>query len=218
MRILRFSLGLLVLLLCSNVNLQAGTICPAVGFANPGISKTGCYVVFTFNPNGSITRTIDTSVGRYDSLIDGDDITVGVVNDTSSPITRLDLTMSNPNGNFSGANIMNFDGDGICSAVVGPPRPVGCPGTLGPGPGPYGLVPFAGPDYAGPEVTGYTRLNNQEGIVFLNVPGSAAGVQTTYFGLEDVPDGHTPEPASFLLVTGAGMLFWCGRLRSAKRK
>jgi hypothetical protein len=209
-----FSLGLLVLLLCSRFDLHAGTICPAVGFANAGASGTGCYVVFTFNANGTITRSIDTTVGRYDS-IDGDDITVGVVNLTQSVITRLDLTTTNPNGNFSGFGIMNFDGDGICSTVIGPPRPSGCPGTLGPGPGPYGIVPFAGPDYAGPDVTGYTRLNNSEGTVFLNVPPSITAISSTYFGLEDVPDGHAPEPAPFVfLVTGAGVLVLFHRVQS----
>jgi len=172
--------------------------------------------VFTFNTNGTITRTIDTTVGRYDSQ-DGDDITVGVVNLTQSVITELDLTKTNTNGNFSGFGIMDFDGDGICASIIGPPRPAGCPGTLGPGPGPYGLAPFPGPDYAGLEVTGFTRLNSSEGIVFLRVPGGLTAPSTTFFGLEDVPDGvgHTPEPASFvLLFTGAVLLFFFRRVHS----
>ena len=218
MRISRctFSLGLLALLMWFRSDLHAGSICPAVGVATAGVSGTGCYVVFTFNSNGSITRTIDATVGRYDS-IDGDDITVGVVNLSQSVITELDLTKTNVNGNFSGSGIMDFDGDGICAATIGPAHPPGCPGTLGPGPGPYGLVPFAGPDYAGPEVTGFQRIDSSQGIVFLRVPGSVTGVQTTYFGLEDVPDGvgKTPEPASFaLLVTGAGVLVLFRRVHS----
>jgi hypothetical protein len=164
-------------------------------------------VIFTFTANGAITRSIDTTVGRYDA-VDGDDITVGVVNLTSATITTLALTKTNPNGDFSGANIMNFDGDGICA--VAPPV------ALSP---PCPFLPLAtGPSatYAGPAVTSYQILNLNEGIVHLNLPGAATAPSTTFFGLEDVPDGHAPEPAPIVtVVTGAGvMLVILGRLRS----
>jgi hypothetical protein len=50
---------------------------------------------------------------------------------------------------------------------------------------------------------------------------SATAPSQTYFGLEDVPDGvgHTPEPASFvLLVTGAGVLVLLRRVHSRAKQ
>jgi hypothetical protein len=209
-RRMTFVIATFTLPLCLGLNVSAGTICPAVGVAGPGTGAnagTGCYVLFTFTPNNTIVRSIDTTVGRYDS-VDGDDITVGVVNLTSTPITSLALTKTNPNGDFSGANIMAFDGDGICA--VSPPVAPSPPCPFLP------LATGASSTYAGPAVTSFQILNLNEGIVHLNLPGGATAPSTTYFGLEDVPDGHTPEPASIVMVlTGAGiMLVVLGRMRS----
>jgi hypothetical protein len=205
-----FVIATFTLFFCLTLNVSAGTICPIVGVAGPGTGAnagTGCYVVFTFTPNNTITRSIDPTVGRYDS-VDGDDVTVGVVNLTSTTITALALTKTNPNGDFSGANIMNFDGDGICA--VSPP--------VAPAP-PCPFLPLAtglSATYAGPAVTSFQILNANEGIVHLNLPGAGAAPSMTFFGLEDVPDGHTPEPASIMMVlTGAGlMLVGLSRRRS----
>ncbi|MBV9611273.1 MAG: hypothetical protein JO091_02320 [Acidobacteriaceae bacterium] len=183
--------------------LYAGSICPPVGFANAGASGTGCYVLFTFTATQtggiSIARTIDTTVGRYDAATDGDDITVGVRNLTDIPVTRLDLTKTNPFGDFSGFNIFNFDGDGICSVL---------PPVAGSPPCPYLPPPNTGFDYAGPLVSSYSLISFNEGTVFFakGIPSGAS----TYFGLEDVPDGHTPEPQSVaLLTTGGAALIFC---------
>jgi hypothetical protein len=182
--------------------LKAGTICPDVGVAAVGTGAnagTGCFVLFTYSndPNGGlqITRTIDPTVGRYDS-VDGDDVTVGVVNDvvaSAAPffVTELDLTATNPFGDFSGPNIFNFDGDGICD--VTPSASASCPFVSS---GPVGSIANG---YSGPNVT-FQALSLDSGIVFFNNGGIAAGT-SDFFGLEDVPSGATPEPAAVLLLS-----------------
>jgi len=186
-----------------DVPLLAGTVCPDVGVATVGTGAnagTGCFVLFTFSngPNGGfqIVRTIDPTVGRYDS-VDGDDVTVGVVNDIvgAAPIfiTELDLTPTNPFGDFSGPNIFNFDGDGICDASVSPTISASCPFTSV---GPAGSFDNG---YSGPNVT-FLPATVNSGIVYFNNGGIASG-STDYFGLEDVPGGAgTPEPVSVILV------------------
>src|SRR5271167_725134 len=127
--------------------LSATQICPPVGVATPGTgvnAGTGCFVLFTYSTNSitgdlQITRTIDPTVHRYDSM-DGDDVTVGVVNNvfnSAAPfdITELDLTPTNPFGDFSGNNIFNFDADGICGvtpmvSAACPFTPTGPPGSI----------------------------------------------------------------------------------------
>jgi hypothetical protein len=189
--------------------LTAGTICPAVGVATAGTgvnAGTGCFVLFTYSTSPAtgalqITRTIDPTVLRYDS-IDGDDVTVGIKNNvlnSAAPffITELDLTPTNPFGDFSGPNIFNFDGDGICGAVV--PTAPGCP-----------FSPIAPPgtanSYSGPLST-FQTLTTNSGKVFFSGPGVAPG-SSTFFSLEDVPGGGggTPEPMAVVLV-GSGLLF-----------
>jgi len=188
------------------VSLTAGTICPAVGVATPGTGAnagTGCFVLFTYsnNPAGGIqiTRTIDPTVLRYDSM-DGDDTTVGVVNhvaNSTAPffITELDLTPTNPSGDFSGPNIFNFDNDGICQ--VTPAISPLCPFSSV---GPAGSIANG---YSGPNVT-FQALTLNSGKVFFNGGGIGVG-QSDYFGLEDVPGGGTPEPTTVLLV-GFGLV------------
>ena len=196
-------------------SLTAGTICPAVGVASPGTGPnagTGCFVLFTYSNNAAggiqITRTIDPTVLRYDSM-DGDDTTVGVVNHVANAtaaffITELDLTPTNPAGDFSGPNIFNFDGDGICDvtpAISGacPFSSVGPPGSSSNG-------------YSGPGVT-FQALTVNSGKVFFNGGGIGPG-KSDYFGLEDVPGGgggQTPEPMAALLV-GSGLIL-LGALR-----
>jgi hypothetical protein len=110
----------------------------------------------------------------------------------------LDLTPTNPFGDFSGPNIFNFDGDGICQ--VSPAISASCPFVSV---GPPGSIANG---YSGPEVT-FQALTNNSGKVFFNGGGIGFG-QTDYFGLEDVPagGGNTPEPMALLLVA-SGLIF-----------
>jgi hypothetical protein len=189
--------------------LPASMICPPVGVDTPGTgvnAGTGCFVLFTYsnNPTGgiTITRTIDPTVHRFDSM-DGDDLTVGVVNNVQAAtapffITELDLTATNPAGDFSGPNIFNFDGDGDCA--VTPAISASCPfSSVGP-PG------SASNTYSGPGNT-FQKINGNEGKVFFTGGGIGPG-QTDYFSLEDVPGGggRTPEPTMALLVA-SGLIF-----------
>jgi hypothetical protein len=189
--------------------LLAGTICPPVGVATVGTgvnAGTGCFVLFTYSnsPSGgvTITRTIDPTVQRYDSM-DGDDVTVGVVNNVQAAtaaffITELDLTPTNPAGDFSGPNIFNFDSDGICG--VSPAVSASCPFT------PVGPAGSIANSYSGPLST-FMALTLNSGKVFFSGGGVGPG-KTTYFSLEDVPGGggNTPEPTVALLVA-SGLIF-----------
>ena len=85
---------------------MAGTVCPASTGANPfphppDPSATGCNVVITIAANGSVSTAI-TDATPYEL---SEDTLVGVVNNSSTPLTSLSL---------SGPDIFGFDGDGIC--------------------------------------------------------------------------------------------------------
>jgi len=68
---------------------------PPVGASN------GNSVLYTVNPDGSITGTFDATTGNpYDGF---DDITVGIQNLSDKPVSSITLT---------GPNIFGFDGDG----------------------------------------------------------------------------------------------------------
>ena len=74
---------------------HAFTQAPAVG------ASTGNAVLYTVNPNGSVTSTFDATTGNpFDGF---DDVTVGIQNLSQQPVSQITLT---------GANIFGFDGDG----------------------------------------------------------------------------------------------------------
>ncbi len=68
--------------------------CPAVG------NDTGCGIIITITNQGATVST--TGQGPYDGI---DDTLVGVVNNSTLPVSSLELQ--------SGFNIFGFDGDGI---------------------------------------------------------------------------------------------------------
>jgi len=112
-------------------------------------------------------------------------------------ITELDLTPTNPAGDFSGPNIFNFDSDGICG--VSPAVSASCPFT------PVGPAGSIANSYSGPLST-FMALTLNSGKVFFS--GGVGPGKTTYFSLEDVPGGggNTPEPTVALLVA-SGLIF-----------
>src|SRR5258708_37625807 len=69
------------------------TQCPALGF------DTGCAVLFTVNPDGSVTKDIDPSQPAYDGV---EDSLIGVHNNTA--VTTI------PSLTLTGAGIFGFDG------------------------------------------------------------------------------------------------------------
>lgn len=139
--------------------------CPAVG------ADTDCGVVLTILDIGAGRGTcsaancisISNNQGPFDEI---EDTLVGVVNNSTIPITSLKLTSSNA--------IFGFDGDGICgiSPNTGQPynpRPAGCP--------------FGPTGYEGPGVS-FNAASVNSGTVNFNPPIAPNG-GTAYFSLEE---------------------------------
>ncbi len=99
--------------------------CPSstLSATNPAYTASGglCNVVITFNADGSIT-TVVTNPNGYDA----EDMLVGVVNNTSSPITSINLSSAT-------LDLFGFDLDGVCSGVYVASIP--CGGFRGTDPG-----------------------------------------------------------------------------------
>jgi hypothetical protein len=135
------------------------TQCPGVGF------DSSCAVLFTVNPDGSITTSVDTTQPAFDGV---EDTLVGVQNNTA--VTTI------PSLTLSGAGIFNFEGDGLCSGKDesgGPgfrPPPAGCP---------FGPTSYEGPN------TSFSVVDGNNGTV--NFTGGLAPGASTYFSLEEPP-------------------------------
>lgn len=92
------------------VSSQAATIgnCPAVGFA------TSCAVVYTFNGDGSVSTTTNSTIQSTDGT---EDTLVGVVNNSGKSLDSFTLNGGN-------LDIFGFDGDGMSTV----PNPGSGPG------------------------------------------------------------------------------------------
>lgn len=189
----------------------AGSVCPSSsgpsGFSHPPDSAaTGCNVVVTIAANGSVSTAV-TDATPYEN---SEDVLVGVVNNSSTPVASLNLTGG------AGNDIFGFDGDGMCTYVfTGNGYCTGSYYLTDPG------------DYAGPTST-FTNIsgNGLAGTVNFS-PAVAASGGTTYFSLEGIPTGGltavvgpsgpsaVPSPSSItLLIVGFAVLL----LIQAKRK
>ncbi len=156
------------------------TECPAIG----DDSACGLLIVITNNGDQILG---DPAQGPYDGI---EDTLIGVVNNSSKPLYRLQLSSSSQ-------PIFGFDGDGICANATGGYNPEGVP-TGWPGdsyctasqlngsdPGqPQGIDPN-GSDYQGPDNTfSLISSNQQTGSVNFNTPLAPNG-GSTYFSLEE---------------------------------
>jgi hypothetical protein len=155
----------------------AGSVCPAGTGTNPpgkggpfphnpDNAATGCNVVITINANGSVTTTV-TDATPYEN---SEDVLIGVVNNSSTPVGSLTLMGS------GSIPIFGLDSDGICTyTFVGSGY---CNASQKAGTDPQ--------DYYGPTST-FTNISSdmQTGTVNFNPPVPAGG--STYFSLEGVP-------------------------------
>jgi hypothetical protein len=175
-------------------------------------NNTGCNVLITFNSDGSITSTFPNAAPSYDS--GGDDNLIGIVNNTGSAITAINLSSTV-------YDIFGFDGDGICATTGGLQT------TTNPG---YTFVGGGNPCVNSTDPSGYggpytlatsNSSNDMSGFVTFGNGGIATG-GSSWFSLEGPVDVNltvgpgTPEPATFSLM-GIAMcgLFLVRRMRKA---
>lgn len=187
--------------------------CPAVGDNAAGT----CNILITIAANGSITTTAGSATQPYDNVLkgigNGEDVTVGVINNSSATITALTLTGAATNGdlgpfNFDEASAMDGPCDPTLGSVGGSVQWAGCPAGLTPG----NAFPF------GP--TGYESSTN---VQFSNFSSLTTGTvnfsngilgpgDSTWFALE-APAGlnltvtSAPEAGSMLLLVAGIALF-----------
>ena len=155
-------------------------------------NDTGCNVLITFGANGSITTTFPNAAPSYDA--GGDDNLIGVVNDTGSPISSINLSSAID-------DIFGFDGDGIC----GPSVTGATPGYtfVGGGNPCMNIIDTSDGIYGGPGVT-FSSTDLFSGTVSF-AGGIASGGGTAWFSLEGPVDVNlsvapgVPEPASVAL-------------------
>ncbi len=155
------------------------TECPAVG------ADSGCALLIVISNNG-IQILSDPSQGPYDG---SDDTLFGVVNESSSPQSSLQLRSPDD------ADIFGFDGDGICTYATGGLSSNDTTGTGFTGDGycnasqlmgvdPGNTADPLGSDYQGPDNT-YSNISDDTTMVQFNFDTPLAPGQSTNFSLEE---------------------------------
>lgn len=141
--------------------------CPPVG------SDTGCAQLIVVNANGTTTVLVDPAQGPYEGV---DDSLIGVQNNSGHSLSKLNL------GSPSGADIMGFDGDGICTpsqwpAATTQTTPPGCPNpALGIG---FGLTGYEGPG------TYFSNISSNQETGTINFNPALRFGGSAYFALEE---------------------------------
>ena len=180
--------------------------CPAIGYDEScgiliSVSNNGEKVLQ--DPNNTYPGQTDVNPGQQNPYDANDDTLVGIVNTSSKPIYRIQLS-----GSSSGTDLFGFEGDGICTYANGGASTATGPGTggtsvggageppggytgdtycnasqLAGGSGPSGPDPN-GSDYQGPRNT-FDNISSDTttGDVVFN--GGLQPGQSTYFSLEE---------------------------------
>lgn len=173
----------------------ATPMCPSVG------SGSGCAYVITVNPNGSVSIAAGADPASIDGngRGEGDDVMVGVVNDSNAIASSIALSGTN--------DVFGFDGDGICTYTFTSPVSSNYCETNGPNDGPSytttrgkttGINPY---DYEGPDntFTNITTTRGTAGAGTINFTNPLLPQGTTFLCLETAP---TKETATASLKTG----------------
>lgn len=175
--------GVAATLMAASASSGAGAtpMCPSIG------SGSGCAYVLTVNPSGSVSISAGANTASFDggSRGEGDDVVVGVVNNSNAVVSSVALTGS--------SNVFGFDGDGICTYTFTSPVSSSYCQTNGPNGGPSytttrgrttGTNPY---DYEGPDNT------------FTNVTASGR----TYSGTIKFTTALLPQGTTFLSLETA---------------
>ena len=178
----------------------APSICPNVG------TGVGCAYVVTVAPNGSVSIKAGANTTSIDANGhgEGDDVVVGVVDNSSAVVTSVTLSGSGRD------NMFGFDGDGICTWNFSPTSAGTYCASNGPSGGPSysvrngrevigsgGKNPY---DYAGPDNTfsGITS-NSDTGTVNFTTPLRPQA--STFLSLETAPIVRAPAASATATAT-----------------
>jgi PEP-CTERM motif len=169
--------------------LHAAPLCPAFGYAT-----AGCDLVITVTNSGTSVAagpSFSLGGGTYDG---SDDTLIGIINNSSSALSMINLS--------SNTDIFGFDGDGI--------NTFGAPGNASDTSG------YGGPDSFFTNIDPTFSMGTVDFVTPL-----AAGGGNTYFSLEEAlvpsqvvvgPPSAVPEPSTFVLL-GTGLAGFCGAVR-----
>lgn len=131
--------------------------CPPVG------QNTGCAVLITVNPNGTVSVAVDPNPpndGPYDGA---DDTLVGIQNNAPFSVAAINLSSATK-------AIFGFEGDGICTVTPAAP---GC------SPAAFGPTGYEGPNNTFSNIS----ADQKSGTVNFTTPLPPGG--SAYFALED---------------------------------
>jgi hypothetical protein len=177
----------------------ATPMCPSIG------SGSGCAYVITVNPNGTVSIAPGADPAPFDGngRGEGDDVMVGVVNDSNAITSSITLSSSS-----SSNDIFGFDGDEICTYTFTSPVSSNYCETNGPNGGPsftttrggkvVGIDPYnaEGPDNTFTNIV-TTKGCACKGTISFDTPLLPQG--TTFLSLETPP---TKTTATAALETG----------------
>ena len=189
-------------------------ICPTTTNNSSGADSTGCSILISLTSPTAGTVTT-TATGPYDG---SEDVTVGVTNNSSGPISSLTLVANN--GAFG------FEQDGIETFTAANGVTIGTGGATG-YEGPTSSFDLAGVDGGGcsgsaPNVS----CPSGNGTLVVNFSTAIAAGGNAYFSLEGSPSvgsgitvggSATPEPGT-LGALGAGLLGLLGMVRYRRAK
>jgi RHS repeat-associated protein len=135
------------------------TECPAIG------EDTSCEILVVVTDSGTSIYQ-DPSQGPFDGI---EDTLIGVLNESSQPLGKLELS--------GDTDLFGFDGDGICSGDY--------PAWNGSAQCPYGSTGYEGPD------TSFSDINEDASGGIVDFPTALAPNGTTYFSLEEALTAST---------------------------
>lgn len=189
-------------------------ICPTTTNNSTGADSTGCSILISLTSATAGTVTT-TATGPYDGT---EDVTVGITNHSSAPITSLSLTANN--GAFG------FDGDGIQTYTANNGVTIGTGGATG-YEGPTSAFNLAGVDGGTCSGSGVGGVDcpTGNGTLVVNFSTALGAGASTYISLEGSPSigggisvgPGAPEPGT-LGALGAGLLGLLGMARYRRVK
>jgi PEP-CTERM motif len=176
--------------------------CPTSATLPSSFATAGCDLVITVTNSGFTVANGPSSGIAFGTYDDSDDTLIGIINNSSSPLSSINIS--------STTDIYGFDGDGIDT--------FGAPGNSSDNSAANIALGING--YGGPDAF-FTNINQStfaSGTVNFVTPLAANG-GNTYFSFEEalvpaqiIQTGAVPEPSTFLMM-GTGIAGIAGMLR-----